>query len=700
MQTENVSVLKIHKLSQEQYDRELAAGRIDESALYLTPDEETPIEIANAVLFTEQNLTEEQKAQVRSNIGAASDGSNITTIDVEYTFNGDQDDENYTWIYNGSGEKTFVKVGDLPDGEINFVGGYVNVLCPENSFLNYQFTVTEEMMQQSINFDGKDVNAINDGFIQILNCHSSKTTPHSLVAVCTKPGNYQVMVNQWYENIYFPKGIYFTDIRDLGGSHYVANFQTTVTIDNTPLPDTSIKKQINENTTKIGELTDLFNTSILYTPQNLTNEQKAQARANIGAMSQDESMPEFVDSIGECVDTTKEYVLPDGYIYRYMKEIPTITYETHDELKWEGWGGLEQSEWILTKNTNIIPVVEGDQFIYTGNGAWSVSVFWLKTSSISYENIVSTETYGEPSAPQTVTVTAPKEAKYVLFASWEYDDKETILEVIPLNISSEYSWQNTGITYSDTSNYEERISFIEQEMETLKKDIVNNVLQGKKIVYDGDSIAESRLGNVANNGGGYAKLIADITHGTYVNQAVGGGYLRSTNEQGIHSIVDNLQNLPTDGDLYCFEGGINDYWTNATLGTYSLNDFTGSVDKTTVCGALETIFRYAITNFVGKPICFVITHKVQETAYIENTNGDTFKDYRDSMVAICEKYSIPYYDAFSESGLNGWNSVQSNLYMTANISGVGDGTHPNELGYKYYYVPQLIALFKKILPID
>ena len=35
----NLSTLKIHKLTQEQYDRELAAGRLDENALYLTPDE-------------------------------------------------------------------------------------------------------------------------------------------------------------------------------------------------------------------------------------------------------------------------------------------------------------------------------------------------------------------------------------------------------------------------------------------------------------------------------------------------------------------------------------------------------------------------------------------------------------------------------------------------------------------------------------
>ena len=40
MITENLSTLKIHRLTQEQYNRELEAGRIDETALYLTPDEE------------------------------------------------------------------------------------------------------------------------------------------------------------------------------------------------------------------------------------------------------------------------------------------------------------------------------------------------------------------------------------------------------------------------------------------------------------------------------------------------------------------------------------------------------------------------------------------------------------------------------------------------------------------------------------
>lgn len=39
MNITNLSTLKIHKLTKEQYERELEAGRIDEDALYLTPDE-------------------------------------------------------------------------------------------------------------------------------------------------------------------------------------------------------------------------------------------------------------------------------------------------------------------------------------------------------------------------------------------------------------------------------------------------------------------------------------------------------------------------------------------------------------------------------------------------------------------------------------------------------------------------------------
>ena len=219
-------------------------------------------------------------------------------------------------------------------------------------------------------------------------------------------------------------------------------------------------------------------------------------------------------------------------------------------------------------------------------------------------------------------------------------------------------------------------------------------LQGKTIIYDGDSIAESRQ----NNGGGYPSLIADITGGTYKNFAVGGARLCSY--AGKHSVVDNLKNLPADGDLYCFEGGINDFWGNTPLGICTPGDYSGPLDTRTICGAMEAIFRHCMTNYPGKPVCFVIVHKVQQTAYKPNANGDTSADYRNAMIQVCQKYSVPYYDAFGESGLNGWDTKQSELFLTANDTAIGDGIHPNVEGYKRYYIPQLLSLFEQIMPVD
>lgn len=192
-------------------------------------------------------------------------------------------------------------------------------------------------------------------------------------------------------------------------------------------------------------------------------------------------------------------------------------------------------------------------------------------------------------------------------------------------------------------------------------------------------------------------MIAELRQCTSANFAKGGARLCSNSET--HSVVDNLVNLPADGDLYCFEGGINDFWANTPVGKCVPDDYNGQLDTGTICGAMETIFRYCIENFPGKPICFVIVHKIQNTATSKNANGVTFADYRSSMISVCEKYSIPYYDAFAESGLNGWSEIQSDLYLTGNSEKCGDGIHPNVEGYQRYYVPQLLDLFDKIMPV-
>lgn len=211
-------------------------------------------------------------------------------------------------------------------------------------------------------------------------------------------------------------------------------------------------------------------------------------------------------------------------------------------------------------------------------------------------------------------------------------------------------------------------------------------LFGKLIIYDGDSITESRR---EANGGGYPQLIAQHTKSYYTNLASGGAHLTSTSDS--HSVVDNLIFLPKDGDLYCFSGGINDYWANVPIGIIT-SGYSDAVNTQTLCGALEHIFRYSLNQFSGKPICFIINHKVRKTAFTKNANGNTFQDFHDAIVQVCNKYSIPYYDAFLYSGLNGWNENQMNTFFVNS-----DGIHPNKEGYQRYYVPQLLSLFRSLL---
>jgi hypothetical protein len=186
LKTENLSTLKIHKLTQAQYERELAAGNIDENALYLTPDEEidlspyatveqlnthntatdahadmgwltsedetvgTPAlinadtlgghdadyfakqeDVGTAVLYTGQTLTDEQKTQARENIGVT-DGKVVQqSPENELPNIGDELISADGWTLNGWS-------GNLENGFVNTAGntGVLTYTMPENTGTN------------------------------------------------------------------------------------------------------------------------------------------------------------------------------------------------------------------------------------------------------------------------------------------------------------------------------------------------------------------------------------------------------------------------------------------------------------------------------------------------------------------------------------------------------------------------------------
>ena len=77
MITENLSSLKIHKLTQKQYEKALEDGKINENELYLTPDEKIDLEI-----YATKDYVDEEIATMVGNIEAALD--NILTLQNDY----------------------------------------------------------------------------------------------------------------------------------------------------------------------------------------------------------------------------------------------------------------------------------------------------------------------------------------------------------------------------------------------------------------------------------------------------------------------------------------------------------------------------------------------------------------------------------------------------------------------------------------
>ena len=74
MKTENLSTLKIHKLTEEQYRRELEAGRIDESAIYLTPDEDS--DLSQYATTKDVEATYETKTDASAKLAEAKEYTN------------------------------------------------------------------------------------------------------------------------------------------------------------------------------------------------------------------------------------------------------------------------------------------------------------------------------------------------------------------------------------------------------------------------------------------------------------------------------------------------------------------------------------------------------------------------------------------------------------------------------------------------
>lgn len=250
--------------------------------------------------------------------------------------------------------------------------------------------------------------------------------------------------------------------------------------------------------------------AVRYTPQTLTEAQKAQARENIGAIDETklaeelakrgQLVPEYANSIDECTDTTKMYVLPDGFIYAYMlteKEVETgggytnLIDGTNGYIK-EGYrySASSQAFKVNTASTYtfasiVIPVPTSGDLTIRVRGMKYRSAYPTiyggatnQAFSNCYNDKTATDTY-DNNGDWIFSLSNTAGMSYIVvggeLTANAADVIATVNEEIVeggTEIVTEYAWASTGLAFTP-ADYEDRIKDLENDVSQNTKDIAN-----------------------------------------------------------------------------------------------------------------------------------------------------------------------------------------------------------------------------------
>ena len=369
-----------------------------------------------------------------------------------------------------------------------------------------------------------------------------------------------------------------------------------------------------------------------------------------------------------------------------LKQLKITSFGVNDFTWYDGWidadGTVHQHDYY--KHTNKINAVPGTSFNF--NNLRSVN---NSTSAICC--------YNGGTYKHNVSL---KGDEYVNFSSGTFtvpDGIDGIVFVTYYSTNLPISITDYSITYS----LSELIELNTKRIEKLEKD----PLYGKLITCTGNSIT-SAIHSVPNNG--YVEQIAKA-HGMSVdNHSVWGGIIPTGHPRDINGnkdtsesfnpnnlmkcIHDTIADMDSNADIVIMSGSINDceYWSDGNYLGELTNDFTSELNTNTFYGALESMCKNALQKWSGKPIIYVIEHRMT----LDNTGyGQYYLQLHNAIVEVMNKWGISIVDLFHEMPSLNYNDGYKTAYTT------GDGTHPNYDGYAKFYVPRVYAEIKKLIGI-
>lgn len=438
---------------------------------------------------------------------------------------------------------------------------------------------------------------------------------------------------------------------------------------------------------------------------------------------------ESVEWLTENGDTSKKYVLPDGYIYAWMDKTVSVEHNAND-----GTGFLNQSPggtWGNSPSTRtggwtspLIPIdptviapvgnpshssitISGIEKVVPFYNSYSVVVYYYKQDGSQMfmktnTDLSSIGQSGEIACPFTfnlkdtnifadsnwATVYGVRISLGISSTSITAADVENLVVHMPaLNYEkSGYDWYSTGVQYGQDGGYGETIEALQADVAELKESAKTAISGSRAVWYAiGDSITYGLYSTSTTDyhqpviGQRWVDYVAKHNGYQLTNLGVSGsGFVTGTT---FRTIVD--RNDFSNVDLVTIMLGINDWKNEAAVdkvGTINDNPATG--------GTIMSELRYGLEKIIeDNPYCKIIlitpinakigSRGTESTNWAYGFSGSitpagSLKNFSDKLKEVCEYYGIQVVDMTNSSVVNR-KSITTVL---------PDGIHPNLACYK------------------
>lgn len=209
--------------------------------------------------------------------------------------------------------------------------------------------------------------------------------------------------------------------------------------------------------------------------------------------------PEYADDISGCTDTSKLYVLPDGFIYAYIlgestgTKTETVVPAWQLGMKLDKSTGAESSGGQYTACEPIY-IADGETYVFSvANNYYLNGVACWYGSSGNYlgytEAIASASSPGAAAAATLKPLTGAAYFRLRLYHIWDVSsnstsvqaqlNKATMTKTVP-EASETYGWNSTGHAFVP-ADYEDRIVSLESAVNALKGDMsIFGIVDGQK----------------------------------------------------------------------------------------------------------------------------------------------------------------------------------------------------------------------------